>query len=343
MIKPIERHQMLMTLFVIGICCGLLIFFYQTTQINSTDTLPPIQITRTQTTQAITPLPQNSIINENKVALGSRLFHDAGLSRDGTVSCASCHRLNTGGVDNLPHSIGVNGQEGGINAPTVFNSYYNFVQFWDGRAANLSEQAAGPIHNPIEMGSNWEKVLAYLNQDATYGQAFAQNYPDGITAKNVQDAIATFESSLITPNAPFDRFLRGDKQALSAQSEAGYTLFKQVGCISCHQGINIGGNLYQKLGIMDNYFANKALTDADMGRYNVSKQESDRHFFKVPTLRNIAATAPYLHDGSQKTLADTVKIMAQYQLGKNLSEDEISLIVAFLHSLTGEYQGKPVK
>ncbi len=343
MIKPIERHRMLMTLFVIGICCGLLIFFYQTTQINTTDTLPAIQIARTQTTQAITPLPQNSILNENKVALGSRLFHDAGLSRDGTVSCASCHRLNTGGVDNLPHSIGVNGQEGSINAPTVFNSHYNFVQFWDGRAANLSEQAEGPLHNPIEMATNWQQVILYLNQDANYRNAFSLTYPNGMTPKNIQDAIATFESSLTTPNAPFDRYLNGDKQALNRHEVAGYELFKQIGCISCHQGVNIGGNLYQRLGIIEDYFVNKPLIDADMGRYNVSKQESDRHFFKVPTLRNIAATAPYLHDGSQKTLADTVKIMAQYQLGKNLSEDEIRLIVAFLHSLTGEYQGKPVK
>jgi cytochrome c peroxidase len=336
-----HKKQIILTLIVVGVFVGLFFSFAVTTE--KQHQTPPPQTMLVHNSEAITPLPQQLSLDTNKVNLGNRLFHDTGLSGDGTISCASCHGLTTGGVDKRAHSIGINGQEGGINAPTVFNSHYNFVQFWDGRAADLSEQAAGPIHNPIEMGSNWEKVLAYLNQDAAYHQAFAQSYSDGITAKNVQDAIATFEWSLTTPNSPFDRFLRGDKQALSAQAEAGYILFKQVGCISCHQGINVGGNLYQKLGIMDNYFSHNALTDADMGRYNVSQKENERHFFKVPSLRNIDATAPYLHDGSHNSLTDTVKTMAQYQLGKELSTQEVDQLVAFLQSLTGEYQGQPVK
>ena len=336
------KHRFLALFTVAVLIIATTVFFLITESAPSvvSITVLPSKIT---SSQPIAPIPQNLVHNTDKVALGSRLFHDPLLSQDGTISCASCHRLTTGGVDNLTHSIGIQGQEGVINAPTVFNSYFNFVQFWDGRAANLAEQAGGPILNPIEMGNTWQQVLHDLKQHADYPQAFNKIYPEGITATTVQDAIAVFEWSLTTPNAPFDRFLRGEKDALSTEERLGYELFKQVGCISCHQGINIGGNLFQKLGIMDDYFTSKNLLESDMGRYNVTKQEADRHYFKVPSLRNIALTAPYLHDGSQKTLEEVIKVMGQYQLGKELTSNEVNRLIAFLHSLTGEYQGKPLQ
>jgi cytochrome c peroxidase len=244
-------------------------------------------------------------------------------------------------VDRLPRSRGIGGKEGTINAPTVFNSRYDFRQFWDGRAETLEDQVDGPLQNPIEMGGTWPKAVAMLADDSTFSGEFAAIYPDGIQPGNIRDAIATFERSLVTPNSRFDRFLRGDRAALNENERDGYRLFKRIGCISCHQGMNIGGNSYQKLGIMENYFeARGHINASDFGRFNVTRREEDRFFFKVPSLRNVALTAPYLHDGSAKTLNDAVRIMARYQLGVRLEEAEEAAIVAFLRTLTGEYQGK---
>lgn len=288
----------------------------------------------------MTPLPQSLALDPRKVALGDRLFHEGRLSSDGMVSCAHCHPLAAGGVDRRPRALGVNGQAGDVNTPTVFNSGLNFRQFWDGRAASLEDQVNGPLNNPREMASSWPKALAVLSSDASYQADFASIYQDGITAHNVREAIATFERSLITPNARFDLFLQGNQAALTDMEQAGYRLFKQIGCTSCHQGMAIGGNMYQKLGIMEDYFIQRPATDADLGRFNQTQKEEDRHFFKVPSLRNVAVTAPYLHDASAATLADAVRVMARYQLGKTLDAKEVDSIVAFLQTLTGEYLGQ---
>jgi len=293
---------------------------------------------------AILPLPQTISLDARKIALGKRLFHDPSLSANGTISCASCHNLANGGVDRKPRSMGIGGKMGNINAPTVFNSGFNFRQFWDGRAATLEDQVNGPLQNATEMGSSWPQAITVLSKDSHYRSAFRAIYRDGIQPQNVRDAIATFERSLITPNSRFDRYLRGDAAAITQEELEGYRLFSQIGCVSCHQGVNIGGNLYQKLGIMEDYFpgGGKA-AKADMGLYNVTGKEEDRYYFKVPSLRNVALTAPYLHDSSAPTLDDAIKTMARYQLGRNLDAAEVSRISAFLRTLTGEYQGKPLQ
>jgi cytochrome c peroxidase len=292
----------------------------------------------------IVPLPLNVSLDARKVELGEQLFNDPRLSGDGSISCAHCHNLATGGVDRLVHSRGIGGAEGGINAPTVFNSGFSFRQFWDGRAESLDDQIDGPLQHPAEMASTWPKAVTVLSQDAKYRSEFSAIYPDGIQPRNVKDAIADFERSLVTPNSRFDRFLRGDRTAMNEEELAGYRLFKQIGCISCHQGVNIGGNMYQRLGIMEDYFAARGNIDAaDLGRFNVTKRELDRYLFKVPSLRNVAVTPPYLHDGSARTLEDAVKIMARYQLGEELDAGDVYKIVAFLRTLTGEYLGKPLQ
>ena len=200
--------------------------------------------------EPISPLPEMGRLPKGRIALGDRLFRDPQLSRDRSIACISCHDLEHGGVDGRQFSVGIGGATGTVNAPTVFNARFNFVQFWDGRAASLEEQAAGPIHNPIEMDSNWDQVLARLRADPDYPRSFAANYPDGITASNVTDAIATFERTLVTPNAPFDRFLHGEQSALNADALEGYRRFKALGCSSCHQGAQVGGNLFQRFGVM---------------------------------------------------------------------------------------------
>lgn len=279
--------------------------------------------------EAITPLPLNPEYDISKAALGKELFFDPLLSKDGTVSCASCHDLQNGGDDGLKVSVGINGNLGNINAPTVYNAANNFRQFWDGRAKDLAEQAMGPIENPVEMGNSFENLIETLRK-TPYDKTFDTLYGDGITKANIVDAIAEFEKALITPNAPFDRYLRGDEEALTPDQHEGYALFKSKGCISCHHGVNVGGNLYNKFGVVED------TNSTHLGRYNVTKRERDKYFFKVPTLRNIEHTAPYFHDGSAKTLEDAVKVMASYQLGRYLSEDELNKIVAFLHTLSGE-------
>ena len=232
---------------------------------------------------------------------------------------------------------------GEINTPTVFNSGFNFVQFWDGRAESLNSQIAGPINNPAELGASWKGVIERLQQDAGYAERFDKIYADGITQTSIQDAIATYERSLITPNAQFDRYLNGNADAIIKVEKEGYALFKSLGCSACHQGHNIGGNMVQKFGVMHDYFAQRGnITKADYGRFNVTGREEDRHVFKVPSLRNIELTGPYFHDASVDTLEGAVEIMAYYQLGRRISEEDRSRLVAFLKTLTGEYQGKPL-
>lgn len=288
--------------------------------------------------EPVSPLPQAlATAAPERVALGERLFHETRLSRDGTVSCASCHSLAIGGSDRRKVSVGVGGATSGLNAPTVFNVGLNFAQFWDGRAASLEAQIAGPLHNPVEMASSWAQVITALSLAPEYREAFARAYPEGITEGSITDALTAFERSLLTPNAPFDRYLRGESGAIDQDARAGYARFKALGCSSCHQGVGIGGNMFQRFGVMGDYFADRGnITTADLGRYNVTGRDSDRHVFKVPSLRNVALTPPYFHDGSADTLEEAVEIMARYQLGRTITTEDKRLLVAFLHTLTGE-------
>jgi cytochrome c peroxidase len=288
---------------------------------------------------ALVPLPPVPRLEPEKIALGKALFQDVRLSRDNSISCASCHDLSTFGHDKRRISVGVDGAEGSVNAPTVFNASLNFVQFWDGRATSLEDQAAGPVHNPLEMATNWATVIDKLQADDAFRRDFQRAYPDGITATNLADAIATFERTLLTENAPFDRYLRGDPKAIDDRARLGYRRFRDLGCASCHQGAAVGGNMFQRFGVMADFFGNRArqrpAVAADLGRFNVTGQEVDRHVFKVPSLRNVAETAPYFHDGSAATLDEAVAIMGSYQLGRELTRDEIDSLVAFLKTLTG--------
>ncbi len=272
-----------------------------------------------------------------KPELGYLLFEDKRLSHNDTISCSSCHNLKTNGADNKKHSFGIMGREGSVNTPTIFNSGFNFAQFWDGRAKSLEEQVDGPIHDTKEMGTDWNSVVRKISADPKYIELFETNYKDGITAKNIKDAIASFERQLVTLDSPFDRYLDGDSEALTAQEIQGYIRFKSLGCIACHQGHNVGGNMFQTMGIMGDYFKDRKtpIKKEDLGRYNVTHLEQDKFVFRVPSLRNVALTPPYFHDGSAKTLENAVKIMGQYQLGQKLQKEDISLIVAFLKTLTG--------
>jgi len=291
--------------------------------------------------EPILPLPLTITLNEAKVLLGEKLFEDPQLSRTNLVSCSSCHSLSTGGTDRLVHSVGVANRVGSINAPTVFNSGLNSKQFWDGRAESLEAQIDGPTHEFNEMDSSWPEILNKLKLSPEYRAVFALTYPEGIRIDTIKDAIATFERSLSTPNSRFDRFLRGDASVLSQEERDGYRLFKDYGCSSCHQGANVGGNMFEKFGVMGDYFADRGKpTKADLGRFNVTGDEADRHVFKVPGLRNVTLTAPYFHDGSAVTLEDAVAIMAKYQLGRRLSSVELQKITSFLKTLSGEYKGR---
>jgi cytochrome c peroxidase len=290
--------------------------------------------------EPVKPLPEKLNLDGRKVALGRILFHDKRLSKDNSLACASCHDLAKGGVDGRQTAVGIGGQVGPINTPTVLNSGLNFRQFWNGRAATLEEQAAGPVHNPGEMGSNWKEVLGKLGQDRKLSSQFDSLYDNGLQPANIQDAIATFERSLLTPSR-FDRYLRGDSSAITEEERTGYQLFKNYGCVACHQGVNIGGNMFQTFGVLGNYFEDRGkLTDADLGRYAVTKRESDRYVFKVPSLRNVELTAPYFHDGSAQNLEAAVDVMFRYQLGRTAPATDKASIIKFLKTLTAEKEIK---
>lgn len=293
--------------------------------------------------QALRPLVVEAKPPSEKAGLGQRLFFDRRLSRNDTVSCASCHNFGLGGADRQPVSLGMDGRSGTINAPSFFNTSLHVAWFWDGRANTLQEQAAGPVHNPAEMDSDWGAVVAKLKGDAFYRDTFARLYPDGISGANIADAIAHYERTLLTPNSRFDRFLLGDKEALSALERSGYWRFLELGCASCHQGVGIGGNMFQRFGVMADYFAGRPPGKADLGRFSVTGREEDRHVFKVPSLRNVALTAPYFHDASAATLEEAVTIMARFQLGRELPAEDLQAITAFLRSLTGEWEGRPLE
>ena len=292
--------------------------------------------------EPVRPIDQVLEYDAAKAALGFALFHDTRLSVDNTVSCASCHALETAGVDNHQYSHGVDDQLGGVNAPTVFNAVYNFVQFWDGRAKTLADQAAGPPLNPVEMASEcFDQIIGKLKADKKFVREFNAVYPDGLTAENLTDAIEQFERTLVTPNSAFDKWLRGDDEALTVDELDGYELFKKYDCATCHVGPNLGGQSYELMGLRRHYFAERGLelTHEDNGRFKETQLERDRHRFKVPGLRNVEHTWPYYHDGTRETLEEAVRDMGLYQSGVELSAQETDKITAFLKTLTGEYNG----
>lgn len=300
-------------------------------------------LTGERAAEPVRPIDLTLPYDEAKAALGFKLYHDTRLSVDNTVSCASCHGLNTAGVDNKQYSEGVEGKLGGVNAPTVYNAVYNFVQFWDGRAVTLADQAAGPPVNPVEMASpNFDAIVAKLNKDKAFVREFTAVYPEGISQATITDAIEQFERTLITPNSRFDKYLRGDDTAITAEELEGYELFKKYNCATCHVGKNLGGESYELMGLRKHYFADRGLelTEEDNGRFKQTSVERDRHRFKVPGLRNVALTWPYYHDGTRTSLKQAVCDMGTYQSGVTLTDEEEDKIVAFLNTLTGEYQGK---
>lgn len=281
----------------------------------------------------IQPIPKQLFIDKKWLVLGKALFHSPLLSQNNTISCASCHLVDFGGDDGFPVSTGINNKQGDRNAPTILNATFNFRQFWDGRSHSLSEQALEPIHNPIEMGSSWNEIIPKLVADSYFNRTFSQLSNQGVTAETVIKAITIYEESLITPNAPIDRYLLGDKEALTDQQKRGLALFIDYGCTTCHQGRNIGGNIFQKFGRISNI--PDSLKD-DEGKYKLTKINADKYVFKVPSLRNIADTAPYFHNGSIDSLAEAVRIMARSQLGRELSMVEIEDIVALLHAFSAK-------
>ncbi len=285
------------------------------------------------TKEPIQPLVAAKPKDAKLVELGKKLFFDPRLSRSGFISCNSCHNLSMGGSDNLKTSVGHNWHQGPINSPTVLNSSMNLAQFWDGRAPDLKAQAGGPIANPGEMAFTHDLAVTVLQSIPGYVAEFKAEFgSDKIDIDKVTKAIAAFEETLVTPNSRFDKWLRGDKKALSKDELAGYKLFKDSGCTGCHNGPAVGGNSFQKLGVVEPYkTANPA-----QGRYAVTGDDADRFYFKVPMLRNVELTYPYFHDGEAATLTDAVNTMARIQLGKKFTEDENRKVVAFLKTLTGE-------
>lgn len=286
----------------------------------------------TKAAEPITPIPRQIDYDPAKAALGKRLFHDPLLSLDQTISCASCHDLSKGGDDPRPLSIGIQGREGVISSPTVFNAVFNFRQFWNGRALDLKEQAAGPLQDHREMGMTPDEVERRLNRNSDYPRQFREVYgEERIRFEQVLETLAEFQRALITPNSPFDLHLRGEA-LLQPQELEGYLTFKELGCITCHNGVNIGGNSLQKIGVINPVELREGVPD----RAAVTANPADRHLFKVPTLRNIALTAPYFHDGSVATLSEALSHMAHHNLGVALQRGQTYALTAFLLTLTGE-------
>jgi len=283
------------------------------------------------------------------VELGKKLYFDPRLSRTGTVSCNSCHNVMLGGEDNTQFSTGVEGKKGGRNAPTVWNSKFHSVQFWDGRAKSLEEQAKGPMINPVEMGMpNHDAVIAKLKLIPGYVEEFKKVFgksADALNIENTVKAIAEYERTLVTTNSPYDRYVKGNKSALNASATRGMKLVQTIGCQTCHSGNNFAGptlpegvGFYQKFPMIPgSQYDSKYDLLKDKGRYEVTKNDADKNMFRVQTWRNIELTAPYFHNGSVATLPEAVRVMAKTQLGKDLSENEVSDIVEFLKSLTGEF------
>lgn len=286
-----------------------------------------------------TPSPF-SALERAKIALGRKLFADPRLSSNNQFACTNCHRLNHAGADIVPLSTQPTGGLTDVNTPSIFNVSLNFRLFWDGSIMSLESHIRQP--NLKDSATLWVEVLEKLTKDESVRSEFFAIYSQGISITNIQDAIVAYERSLITPNSAFDRFLRGDHNAISAQAEQGYELFKSYGCVACHQGANVGGNMFQKFGVMGDYFADRGeVRPSDLGRFNVTGRDEDRYVFRVPSLRLVVLTAPYLHDGRAKTLRDAIQVMATYQLGRDIPKQDIELIIEFLKTLPGEYEDRP--
>lgn len=283
--------------------------------------------------EPIQPILAPKITNPGMVELGKKLFFEPRLSKSGFISCNSCHNLSMGGSDNLKTSIGHNWQKGPINSPTVLNSSMNLAQFWDGRAKDLKGQAGGPIANPGEMAFTHELAIGMLASIPAYRAEFKKVFKkDAIDIDQVTKAIASFEETLVTPNSRMDQWLKGNKRALTKDELAGYQLFKTSGCTACHNGPAVGGNSFQKMGVVEPY---KTASNAE-GRSAVTGKDGDRFNFKVPSLRNVELTYPYFHDGEAATLTQAVDVMGRLQLGRKFSDDENAKLVSFLKTLTGE-------
>jgi cytochrome c peroxidase len=293
------------------------------------------------------PTPADNPTTAAKVELGKQLYFDPRLSIDGTVSCNSCHNVMSSGTDNRATSVGIDGQRGGRSAPTVWNAAFLSAQFWDGRANTLEDQAKGPPLNPIEMGMpSAEAVVERLNSIPGYAAQFKSVFggKDAVSYDNMAKAIAAFERTLITRNSPFDQYLAGNKKAISAQAQRGMKVFEESGCGACHSGPNFAGPLmkagqgfYQKFPMMESSYDAKYKLLEDLGRYEVTKQDGDKNVWRVPSLRNVALTAPYFHNGSVKSLDEAVRVMAKSQLGKEMSDKDVADVVAFLETLNGEF------
>lgn len=308
--------------------------------------LLPKEIPNADANRLVQPIPDRIQTDAAKVALGHDIFFDGRLSSDGSIQCHTCHQLDKGGVDRLATSTGIDGKKGPINAPTVFNAAFNLAQFWDGRAADLADQAKGPPTNPLEMGSHsWDEIVARFEMDENFKKEFLKEYPQ-ITKETLTHAIGEYEKTLITPNSGFDRYLKGDQTALNAQQLRGYELFKQYKCDTCHTGVSLGGQSYEYMGLYGDYFKDRGtpLTEADEGRFAQTKDPYDMHRFKVPTLRNIDLTAPYFHDASASDLKEAVRVMLKYQSNvQQPKQQDIDDISSFLESLTGEFNGEKLK
>jgi cytochrome c peroxidase len=292
----------------------------------------------------ITPVPVVEGLDAAKLSLGRRLFGDPHLSGSDLIACSSCHDLTAGGEDGRPHAVGADGRIADFNTLSLFNVALNYRLSWRGNFTDLASENEAVLLDPRFMNARWDDLLPKLRKDEVYRREFTALYGSRWGQAEILDALGEFERSLVTPNSRFDRFLRGDADAISADEKAGYRLFAAYGCISCHQGRNIGGNLFERFGIFaDPTSGRRAETPADLGRYTLTGREEDRFVFRVPSLRNVAVTAPYFHDGSVASLEDAVTIMSRAQLGRELPPRDRDRIVAFLGTLTGEYQGQPLR
>jgi len=294
--------------------------------------------------EPISPVEPPTGLDLAKVRLGERLFGDVRVSRGARVACITCHQLDNGGADHRDFSPSP--EAGGMldhNTPTIFNAVLNFRFNWSGQFRDLAEQNSFILQSPKLMNTNWTELIGKLRADSEYSTAFGNAYGGPLDAVQVLDALESYERSLVTPNARFDRYLRGERDAITPEEKEGYRLFKAFGCVTCHQGINAGGNLFQQFGIFEAPpMSEGANRPSDLGRFAVTGQERDRFVFRVPSLRNVALTAPYFHDGSAATLGAAVNVMARKQLGRTLEGAEVGLLVGFLETLTGEHFGRPL-
>lgn len=278
--------------------------------------------------------PADNLSTPEKISLGHKLYFEPKLSRSGIISCNTCHVVGAAGVDHRAQAMGEGSRVGERNSPTVYNAAFLKTQFWDGRAPSLEEQAKGPIQAHVEMDLLPDEAVVRL-QETGYAPFFKKAFPNEenpLTFDNIAKAIASFERTLITPGSPFDRYLEGDDQALTQKQKAGLALFQSGGCVSCHNGVLLGGNIFQKFN---------HIGGGDQGRKNLTGDKADLYLFRVAPLRNVAVTYPYFHDGSAKTLAEAVSIMGKSQLGRTFDEQEVDMLVAFLESLTGEFPSVP--